>query len=78
DEYAPQALLGAVRRALATFKDQSIWQRLQQTGMQADFYWARSARKYLTLYERARAKAAPMPEGQGSVTKARISFDLWR
>lgn len=61
DEYAPQALLGALRRALATFKDQHTWQRLQQTGMRADFSWARSARKYLTLYERARAKAAPIP-----------------
>lgn len=61
DEYTPQALLATLQRALKTFSDQSTWRRLQQAGMRADFSWARSARKYLELYERARVKAAALP-----------------
>lgn len=66
DEYAPQMLLGALRRALVTYKDQVSWRRLLETGMRADFSWARSARKYLDLYERAQRKAAAIHGGRGA------------
>jgi starch synthase len=53
EEYAPSALLDALRRALALFKDRRTWRALQLTGMRADYSWDRSAREYVKLYERA-------------------------
>ena len=58
-EYTPQALLSALRRALAAYRDQVTWRQLQRTGMLADFSWAASAVKYLALYQRAVARRVP-------------------
>lgn len=55
--YEPQALLGAVRRALAAYRHPDTWRALQQAGMRADFSWGRAAGQYAALYERALAKA---------------------
>lgn len=60
DEYTPDALRSALRRALQTFRDQATWRRLQLVGMRADFSWARSAKKYLELYRLLR------PGGRGA------------
>ena len=59
-DYTPAALLGAVARALALYPDHRRWRALQVAGMQQDHSWDRSAREYVTIYERAqrvRAKA---------------------
>jgi starch synthase len=53
DEYSSQALLGTLRWALRTYEDRPAWRRLQVAGMQQDFSWDRSARQYVSLYERA-------------------------
>lgn len=50
-EYEPEALVGAVRAALAAFADAKAWKRLAVTGMKQDFSWDRSAKEYLGLYE---------------------------
>jgi starch synthase len=74
DEYTGQALLEAIRRALRAFGDRATWGRLQEAGMRADFSWARSARKYLELYERAKAKAAALPHpstGSGGLSPSK-------
>jgi len=47
------ALLGAVQRALAAWRDPAAWRRLQQNGMRADFSWSASARAYLEVYRSA-------------------------
>jgi starch synthase len=44
-------LLATIRRVLAAWQDRALWQRLQATGMAADWSWAPSARRYLELYE---------------------------
>jgi starch synthase len=44
-------LLAAVQRALALWRNEKAWKKLQRAGMQADFSWERSARAYLALYE---------------------------
>jgi len=54
DEYSPQALVGTLRWALGVFKDQQAWRHLQAAGMQQDFSWDASARRYAEVYERAR------------------------
>ncbi len=65
---APEAgaLLAAVRRALAAYRDPAAWHRLQQNGMRADFSWRASAQAYLDVYQRAiaareAARAAARP-----------------
>lgn len=49
-EYAPEALLSAVRRALGRYADPAAWQRLMRTGMRRDNSWRRAALAYLDLY----------------------------
>jgi starch synthase len=53
-EYSPQALLGTLRWALGVFTDRQVWARIQAAGMQQDFSWEASARRYVEVYERAR------------------------
>jgi starch synthase len=55
DEYSPQALLGTLRWALGVFQDRETWNRIQTAGMQQDFSWHASARRYVEVYERAAA-----------------------
>jgi len=50
--YSPEALLGSLREALATFKKPALWRRLMLNGMSKDFSWRRSAGEYATLYRR--------------------------
>ena len=70
EDPTPEALRGAIRRALAARADPGLWSRLVETGMAADWSWGRSARGYLSLYEevgrRVRARRAPgRSAGQG-------------
>lgn len=48
----PDALLGAVRRALDAYHRPADWRRLITNGMAADFSWRPPARQYLDLYLR--------------------------
>ncbi len=47
----PEALTETILRAFETFKDRRRWAGLQRRGMKRDFSWARSARRYLELYQ---------------------------
>jgi starch synthase len=40
----------ALRRAVAMYRETSVWRRLQENGMAADFSWAGPARQYAALY----------------------------
>ncbi|HVR69630.1 MAG TPA: starch synthase, partial [Vicinamibacteria bacterium] len=53
----PVALVAAVDRALAAYRDRPAWRRLMRNGMSRDFGWERSAGQYVELYGRARALA---------------------
>lgn len=55
-EATAEALLAAVREALACYRDRPLWRRLVLNGMAADFSWARSAGEYVQVYRRAIAK----------------------
>ncbi|MBI3330716.1 MAG: glycogen synthase GlgA [Candidatus Omnitrophica bacterium] len=52
-EHSARALVETVQRAVAAFGDRALWRRLMQAGMRRDFSWARSARAYVQVYERA-------------------------
>ena len=54
-EYSPAALLDALTRAVALYRNRVKWRALQVAGMQRDFSWDRSAQEYVKIYERARA-----------------------
>ena len=53
EEYKPEALFGAIQRALNAFADKERWRSIMLRGMKEDFSWERSARKYLELYDKA-------------------------
>ncbi|MEJ1968720.1 MAG: glycosyltransferase [Rhizomicrobium sp.] len=50
EEPSLSALLGAIARALALYKEPLAWRRLQLQGMAQDFGWHESAAKYIALY----------------------------
>jgi starch synthase len=45
-----EALLEALRRALAAYAEPARWRRLQRAGMERDFSWSAAARRYADLY----------------------------
>ncbi|MBI4090339.1 MAG: glycogen synthase [Candidatus Kerfeldbacteria bacterium] len=54
DSFTPNAFAEAVARALRRYRNPRSWRELINRCMAQDFSWDRSARAYLTLYERAR------------------------
>jgi starch synthase len=58
-DYHPSALLDAVRRALAAYRDRDGWRRLQANGMRQDFSWHRSAARYVEVYKGVIAARQP-------------------
>ena len=58
EEYSSEALLDAVERAMAVFRDQpEVWADLQQVGMTTDWSWDPAARRYLDLYHDVLARS---------------------
>jgi starch synthase len=51
--YSSPALVAAVERALAVFRDVNAWRAIQVAGMRQDHSWHASAREYVKVYERA-------------------------
>jgi starch synthase len=51
-EYSSQALLAALRDALAACRDRRRWETLMRNGMRKDFSWNASAAEYSALYRR--------------------------
>jgi starch synthase len=49
--------LACVRRAIVTFHDKKLWQRLQHNGMRQDFSWTPRAKEYLGVYRTLLAEA---------------------
>jgi len=58
DEATPEALVAAVRAALAVYTNQpGDWQKLIANGMTHDWSWAASAAEYVALYEKLAKRA---------------------
>jgi len=61
-EYTGEAMMGAVRKALATYRTPEDWARLTANGMRQDFSWDASAAQYIQLYKRTiEARQGPKP-----------------
>lgn len=50
------ALFTTVRRAVTLFHDRQVWRKIQRNGMQQDFSWNASAKKYIGVYGTALAR----------------------
>jgi starch synthase len=50
EKYDAKELLKTIQRALKMYHDQPAWKKIVRTGMQQDFSWESSAKKYATLY----------------------------
>ena len=57
DRSTSDDLLGAVRRAVETYRQPSLWRQLVRHGMAEDFSWEASARQYVALYRKAIKRA---------------------
>jgi starch synthase len=55
EEYKPEALLAAVKKALSVYQHRSAWRGLVKTVMKLDFSWVVSAKEYSRLYSRIRS-----------------------
>lgn len=58
-QFAPNnadAFIHAIRRVVATFAIKPTWMQMQKQGMKADVSWARSADRYVELYNSLIAK----------------------
>jgi starch synthase len=64
-EYNAEALLDAIKFAIACYRDHPKWQKLMQNGMVQDYSWASAAREYARVYEKAKqgrfAPIVPQP-----------------
>jgi starch synthase len=49
-DYTAEALVGAVRRALETYRKPGMWQKMQKTAMKRDYSWDVPAREYVKVY----------------------------
>lgn len=54
EEYTPQTFFACIKRALDFFGDTKKWQRLMKNGMEQDWSWGASAKKYVELYKKAK------------------------
>src|SRR6516164_227877 len=50
DDDSPSALMSAIGRAAALFREREIWQRMMRRAMTRDFSWAAAARRYAAVY----------------------------
>jgi len=58
EDYTAGALLAALNRALAAYRDEALWARLVANAFASDFSWQASAQQYVELYEAAAARHA--------------------
>ena len=56
DIYSKDALLKTIKQAVTLFKDKKAWAERVKNAMCLDFSWEKSAKKYLELYAKAKAK----------------------
>jgi starch synthase len=50
DDYTPEALLAAMRRALSAYRQPEVWRTLQRNAMRRDSSWDAAAREYVKVY----------------------------
>jgi starch synthase len=64
-DYTGPALLEALGRALALYREPERWRAVQRVAMSEDNSWDHSAQEYVTMYERAIETRGRRPEARG-------------
>jgi starch synthase len=66
------ALWEAIERALETWRDRDVWDRLIRSGMDADWSWDHSAKEYVRIYQEIlrRVRARPVQTAAGEPVPA--------
>jgi starch synthase len=59
DDASPPALMSAIQRAIALFREPAIWLRMMRQAMAQDFSWAAAALRYAKVYRELRPELAP-------------------
>ncbi|HMD64084.1 MAG TPA: glycogen synthase GlgA [Stellaceae bacterium] len=59
DGDTPPALMSAIQRAGALFREPAIWLRMMRRAMTRDFSWAAAARRYVAVYRELRPDLVP-------------------
>jgi len=54
DGEGPAALISAIRRASALFRERAMWLRMIRRAMTRDFSWDAAARRYAAIYRELR------------------------
>ncbi|MFZ5802190.1 MAG: glycogen synthase GlgA [Candidatus Omnitrophota bacterium] len=52
EAYSGDAMLAAIHRALNTYREPTLWQKLVKNTFASDFSWQASAKKYVALYDK--------------------------
>jgi len=52
EHYKKEDLIKTVKEAVKVFADKGAWERLVMNAMKCDFSWEKSAKEYVSLYER--------------------------
>jgi len=55
--HTPDALLGALMRAIRTYSNPVAWRRLMLNGMAKDYSWSGPAKEYESLYKKSDSAA---------------------
>lgn len=50
-KYDSDEMLKEIKRAIKTFEDKKVWQKIMRSGMKLDFSWDVSAKRYIELYK---------------------------
>ena len=51
NDYRPEELMQALRKAFTSFADKDQWVKLMRNGMARDYSWTKPAKEYIQLYE---------------------------
>jgi len=70
DEYASEALWSTLEGAIEMYRRSDVWRGIQEAGMREDHSWQASAKRYETVYERARGGEAERNGRAGRPSRA--------
>ncbi len=56
DKYSKDELIKTIKKAVKDFKSKKDWKELQLRGMKCNFSWSAQSKKYIELYEKAKAR----------------------
>jgi len=56
DNYSKNELIKTIKKTVKDFKSRKSWQELMLRGMKCNFSWSAQSKKYIELYEKAKAK----------------------